>query len=92
MVKRTAAALLIATSAVAVALPATAPAGAATKPHRFANCAALNKVFPHGVGTTTARDRVTSGRPVPTFTRSNAWYAANKASDRDKDGVACERR
>ncbi len=56
----------------------------------YSNCAKLNKKYPHGVGKKGARDH-TSGTPVTNFTRSNTVYAANKARDRDKDGIACER-
>jgi hypothetical protein len=63
-----------------------AVAGAKT----FKNCTALNKVYPHGVGLPKAKDK-TSGTPVTTFKRSKPLYVANKKSDRDKDGVACEK-
>lgn len=69
------------------------PAGAV--PAKWKNCTAVNKSYPHGVGKATAKDR-TSGRPVTTFKRSNSLYAtamkANKGLDRDKDGIACEKR
>ncbi len=59
----------------------------------FANCTALNKVYRHGVGRKGARDRVSgSSRPVTNFTVNTAVYNANKKSDRDRDGIACERR
>lgn len=59
----------------------------------FANCTALNKVYRHGVGRKGARDRVSgSSRPVTNFAVNTAVYNANKKSDRDKDGVACEKR
>lgn len=66
-----------------------APANAASKTYK--NCAALNKVYPHGVGKPNAKDK-TSGKPVTSFKRSAALYNANKKSDRDKDGIACEKR
>ncbi len=74
----------------AVAAPA---ADASAKPRVFANCSQLNSVYPHGVGTTTARDKGTSKsfRPVTNFKRDNALYQANKKSDRDRDGIACEK-
>jgi hypothetical protein len=56
----------------------------------FANCTALNKVYPHGVGKWGAKDH-TSGQRVTTFKRSNDLYRANKGSDRDGDGIACEK-
>jgi hypothetical protein len=77
-----ASALLV--SGTALAAPAEA------KPARhFQNCDAMHKVYPHGVGRLGAKDH-TSGTPVTTFKRSTSLYAANTASDRDKDGIACE--
>ena len=57
----------------------------------FSNCTALHHYYPHGVGRVGAHDH-TSGRPVTTFTRSNALYQANRRLDRDGDGIACEKR
>ena len=82
----------IATVAAVVAgclLPA-ATASASTARH-FANCTAMHKVYAHGVGKKYAHDHVSSGKPVTNFKRSNALYAANSGSDRDHDGVACEK-
>ena len=71
------------------ARPAAAVAPAAKT---FKNCTALNKKYPHGVGRSkTVRDS-TSGTPVTNFKVSRALYKANKKSDRDKDGIACEKR
>jgi hypothetical protein len=56
----------------------------------FANCTALNKVYPHGVGKWGARDH-TSGTRVTTFKRSDTLYSANDHLDRDKDKIACEK-
>ena len=56
----------------------------------FRNCTALNRVYPHGVGRVGARDR-TTGTPVRNFKRSNLLYRQNAKSDRDKDGIACEK-
>ena len=56
----------------------------------FANCTKLNRVYPHGVGKPNAVDR-TSGTKVTTFKRSLALYRANSGSDRDRDGIACEK-
>jgi hypothetical protein len=59
---------------------------------KYKNCTQLNKVYPHGIGQKGARDVVRgSTTPVTTFTVSNSIYKANKKSDRDKDGVACEK-
>ena len=56
----------------------------------FRNCTALNRVYPHGVGRVGARDR-TTGTPVRNFKRSNLLYRQNAKSDRDKDGIACDK-
>lgn len=79
-----------------VAVPVTViPAEAAAKPAWTKNCAALNKKYPHGVGRTNAKDK-TSGKPVKNFKKSNSLYATamkhNKGLDRDKDGIACEKK
>ncbi|MGN6503711.1 MAG: excalibur calcium-binding domain-containing protein [Pseudolysinimonas sp.] len=63
-------------------------AGATT----FKNCTALNKKYPHGVGKPGAHDKVRgSTKPVTNFTVSASLYKANRKSDRDGDGVACEK-
>ena len=75
-----------------------APSGGASATHTsaarvFTNCAALNKVYPHGVGRKGAKDHVSgSTRPVTNFSVNTAVYNANRKSDRDKDGIACEKR
>jgi hypothetical protein len=43
------------------------------------------------VGKWGARDR-TRGVPVTNFKRSNRLYLLNRRLDRDKDGIACEKR
>lgn len=86
-------------SALALSLPiaavSSAPAEAAS--HKYKNCTALQKKFSHGVGKSGAKDKVTgSSKPVTTFKKSTKIYKAaikhNKGLDRDKDGVACEKR
>jgi hypothetical protein len=57
----------------------------------YRNCKALNRVYPHGVGRYGARDH-TSGDPVTNFRRSNRLYRLNRGLDRDKDGIACEKK
>ncbi len=74
------------------AAPPTATAVSTKAPKKYANCTELNKDYKHGVARKGARDRTTSGRPVTTFTVNNAVYALNKTRDRDRDGVACEKR
>lgn len=68
---------------------AAAPAEAKAK--TFKNCTELNKKYKHGVGKPGAKDK-TSGTPVTNFKKDKALYNANKKSDRDKDGIACEKR
>ncbi|WBB72854.1 excalibur calcium-binding domain-containing protein [Micromonospora sp. WMMD1128] len=70
---------------------AVGPAEAAAKTYK--NCTELNKTYKHGVGKKGAKDKVRgSTKPVTNFTVSNAVYAKNTKHDRDKDGVACEKR
>lgn len=85
-VTKTAAAIAVAALASIVI---SQPAHAAPTPRKFANCTAMHKVFPHGVGKIGAKDK-TSGTPVTNFARAPKWYALNTGSDRDKDGIACE--
>ncbi len=86
------AALALSTGALAAA---TTTAADAAKPAMYKNCTALNKVYPHGVGKAKAVDR-TSGKRVTTFKRSTKLYNQamkhNRGLDRDKDGIACEKR
>jgi hypothetical protein len=80
-----AAGLIGGTATAAVAVP---------KPVKYANCKALNKVYKHGVGRKGAKDKVKgSTKPVTNFTVYTKTYNLNKAKlDRDKDGIACEKR
>ena len=65
-------------------------AGTANAAKTYSNCTALNRDYPHGVGRPGAHDS-TSGTPVTNFKRSKALYRANSSSDRDGDGIACEK-
>jgi hypothetical protein len=62
----------------------------------YKNCTALNKKYPHGVGKKGAKDLISGkyqkGKSVTTFKVDSALYKANKKSDRDGDGVACEKK
>jgi hypothetical protein len=78
----------LAVIAVLMAFGPVTSTGAAVR--SFKNCTAMNRVYPHGVGRTGARDH-TSGTPVTNFRRSNAGYSRNRARDRDRDGIACEK-
>ena len=68
-------------------------AGPTAAAHVFANCTALNRTYPHGVGRKGATDHVSgASKRVTNFAVNTAVYNANKKSDRDKDGIACEKR
>jgi hypothetical protein len=56
----------------------------------FANCTEMHTQYPHGVGLPGATDH-TSGTPVTDFYVSTDLYNANSGSDRDGDGIACEK-
>ena len=78
----------------AVALP---QAKASAKKSVYKNCTALNKKYRHGVGKSGAKDKVRGkSKPVKNFKKSTKIYNEamrhNRDLDRDKDGVACEKR
>lgn len=64
-------------------------------PPLYENCTASNSKYAHGIGRAGARDHVSSGSPVTSFTRSTKLYTLalsfNRGLDRDHDGIACER-
>ena len=62
-------------------------ANAATKV--FKNCTELNKVYPGGVALPGAVNAGGETKLTPKFDKK--LYEANKKSDRDKDGIACEK-
>ncbi len=64
-------------------------APATSKLVTYKNCTALNKVYPGGVALPGAVNKGGSTRYEPKFNK--AVYNANKKSDRDKDGIACEK-
>lgn len=70
-----------------VAFSGIQPSSAATKV--FKNCTELNKVYPGGVALPGAVNSGGTTKKEPTY--SKALYNANKKSDRDKDGIACEK-
>lgn len=75
-------------ASASAALPGVSIAG-----KTFANCTALNAVYKHGVGKSGAKDKVSgSSKPVTNFKVSTTVYKQNTKSDRDKDGIACEKR
>jgi len=83
---------LLAPALTVAGIAAAGPAEAASTPHKYSSCKALNKVYSHGVGRRGAHDKVSGGlAPVTNFTVYNAVYKVNAARlDRDRDGIACE--
>ena len=55
----------------------------------FKNCTALNKVYPGGVALPGAVNKGGKTKLTPKYNKK--LYKANKKSDRDKDGIACEK-
>jgi hypothetical protein len=55
----------------------------------FKNCTELNKVYPGGVALPGAVNSGGLTKKSPKYNK--ALYIANKKSDRDKDGIACEK-
>lgn len=68
-----------------VATPTTSFAAA----KKFKNCTELNKVYPGGVALPGAVNAGGTTKQTPTYDKK--LYEANKKSDRDKDGIACEK-
>lgn len=89
-------------AAAAVALAAVtciaAPADAATAVKTYQNCAAIHRVYSGGIAKNGVKFNTTHYRGH-TYHRalkgnvkfSTALYNANKKSDRDRDGIACEK-
>ena len=55
----------------------------------FKNCTELNKTYPGGVALPGAVNQGGVTKLTPTYNKK--IYVANKKSDRDKDGIACEK-
>jgi hypothetical protein len=69
---------------------AQAAAKAAPKPRVFANCTQMHTVYKGGVAKAGAKDKRKSGKAKYQPYVNTALYTANKKSDADNDGVACE--
>lgn len=86
-------ALVVAVGSLTLGVPALPATAHTTGIHD--NCTNLNQKWPHGVGRRYAVDK-TSGTPVKNFKRSTRLYkravSHNGTLDRDKDGIACEKR
>jgi Excalibur calcium-binding domain len=87
--------VLLATPAGAAPDRTKGPTSVSLIPRLYKNCTNFNKRYPHGVGRRLARDK-TSGEPVTNFRRSTVLYrramSYNRGLDRDKDGIACEKK
>ena len=55
----------------------------------FKNCSELNRVYPGGVALPGAVNAGGVTKKIPKYDK--ALYKANVKSDRDKDGIACEK-
>jgi hypothetical protein len=55
----------------------------------FKNCTELNKVYPGGIALPGAVNSGGKTKKTPKYNKT--LYIANKKSDRDKDGIACEK-
>ena len=75
---------LLITSSLSVFQPTVNAAG-----RIFKNCTELNKVYPGGVAMPGAVNIGGASKKEPKYSR--ALYVPNKKSDRDKDGIACEK-
>jgi hypothetical protein len=77
--------LTLALVVTALLLPPTAAQASKV----FKNCTELNKVYPGGVALPGAVNAGGMTKLTPKFNKK--LYDANKKSDRDKDGIACEK-
>jgi hypothetical protein len=79
--------LIIVSISLGLVLSVTPSSQAAAKV--FKNCTELNKVYPGGVALPGAVNAGGATKKEPKYDK--ALYNANKKSDRDKDGIACEK-
>ena len=79
--------VLLALLIVVIASTPSTQASAAAK--KFKNCTELNKVYPGGVALPGAINSGGATKKEPKYDK--ALYTAHKSSDRDKDGIACEK-
>ena len=79
----------IAAAVVVVTVLFSVPVAGAASPVKYRNCAAMNRVYPHGVGW--KKGLVNKGGKPVAYAVNEALYTRNQARDRDKDGIACEK-
>lgn len=88
---------LLAGLVLAASVGSVGVAPAALAAVSYANCTALQQTYAHGVGKATATDKVRgTAKPVTTWKKDTKAYqkavAARPDLDRDRDGVACEKK
>ena len=76
---------------VAAAFAISAGPADAAKPKKFHNCAAMNRVYPHGVAKNFKTLKTADGFTARPFVSASLYAANPKTLDRDHDGVMCER-
>ena len=74
---------------LSVALTTTFPTHSNAAAKKFKNCTELNKLYPGGVALPGAVNKGGATKKTPKYDK--ALYDANKKSDRDGDGIACEK-
>lgn len=74
---------------LSVALTTTFTTNSNAAAKKFKNCTELNKVYPGGVALPGAVNAGGATKKEPKYDK--ALYDANKKSDRDGDGIACEK-
>jgi hypothetical protein len=79
--------LLVFAFAAILGVSLSAPSNAF--PKIFKNCIEMNKVYPGGIAKVGAVNQGGVTKNEPEY--DNELYEANKKSDRDKDGIACEK-
>ena len=71
----------------------SASVSTAVAPKKYPNCAALTKVYKHGVAKKKGVVDKTKGKRVTSYTVNLKVYNLNYRNlDRDRDGIACEKR
>ena len=86
--------VILALAVAAVAVPANAAQHTTTVvTATTVTCKTVNAKYRHGVGRPGAHDKTKSKKgPVTNFTRNKTVYLKYKRLDRDRDGIACEKR
>ena len=80
---------ILASWVVAIVLISGESSSASASVKLFKNCTELNKVYPGGVAMPGAVNTGGATKKEPVYNK--AVYLVNKKSDRDGDGIACEK-